>query len=202
MIQPQTDFRASSVAPPRLIVQPLTAGRWPDLEALFGLRGACGGCWCMYWRLGRSQFERQKGEPNKYAMRQLVEAGDSPGLLGYIEGRPVAWCSVGPREAFPRLDSSRILSPVDDRRVWSIPCLFVAKPFRRRGVTVELLEAAIRHVAARGGKMVEGYPIEPDNEHMPDVFAWTGLASAFLKAGFRECARRSDKRPIMRYEIE
>ena len=36
---------------------------------------------------------------------------------------------------------------------------------------------------------------------MPDVFAWTGMASAFRKAGFREVARRSAGRPIMRIEL-
>jgi hypothetical protein len=25
----------------------LTSERWGDLEALFGERGACGGCWCV-----------------------------------------------------------------------------------------------------------------------------------------------------------
>jgi hypothetical protein len=24
---------------------------WPQLEALFGKNGACGGCWCWWWRL-------------------------------------------------------------------------------------------------------------------------------------------------------
>jgi GNAT superfamily N-acetyltransferase len=74
----------------------------------------------------------------------------------------------------------------------------VARPYRRRGVSVRLLKAAAGYVRGRGGRIVEGYPVEPRQGAMPDAFAWTGLASAFKKAGYREVARRSDTRPIMR----
>ena len=37
---------------------------------------------------------------------------------------------------------------------------------------------------------------------MPDAFAWTGLSAAFLKAGFKEVARRSETRPIMRFYLK
>ena len=38
-------------------IHPLTPDRWDDLEALFGPRGAYGGCWCMFWRVSRAQSE-------------------------------------------------------------------------------------------------------------------------------------------------
>jgi len=66
------------------------------------------------------------------------------------------------------------------------------------GLSVKMLRAAIDFVREQRGTIVEGYPVEPIKEDMPAVFAWTGVASAFLKAGFRECARRSATRPIMR----
>jgi GNAT superfamily N-acetyltransferase len=182
-------------------VHPLTPDRWGDLEDLFGERGACGGCWCMLWRLKRSEFEKQKGAANKAALKGVVVSGDTPGILAYADGSPIGWCAVAPRETYPALDRSRILKRVDAQSVWSIVCLFVTKPYRRRGVSVGLLKAAAAYVGERGGKIVEGYPVEPRNDKMPDVFAWTGLASAFLKAGFVECARRSETRPIMRREI-
>ncbi|MBW2486837.1 MAG: GNAT family N-acetyltransferase, partial [Deltaproteobacteria bacterium] len=62
--------------------------------------------------------------------------------------------------------------------------------------------AAVAHVKKQGGTIVEAYPVEPRKDRMPDVFAWTGLASAYAKAGFVECARRSETRPIMRYFIK
>ena len=181
-----------------LEVEPLTPQRWSDLETLFGARGACGGCWCMYWRLTSKQFRERKGEGNRSALKARVRAGEVPGLIGYSGGEPVAWCAVEPRENYPRLSGSRILAPVDDRRVWSISCLYVRADHRRRGLTVEMLRAAAEHACANGGRIVEGYPHDPRGERMAAAFAWTGFASAFSDAGFRECARRSPKRPIMR----
>ncbi|HSB09482.1 MAG TPA: GNAT family N-acetyltransferase [Blastocatellia bacterium] len=185
----------------RLQFQPLTPERWNDLETLFGARGACGGCWCMLWRLKRSEFEKQKGDKNKAAFKEVVGSGEVPGILAYANGSPIGWCAVAPRERYPALDRSRILKRIDDKPVWSIVCLFIAKDYRRKGVSVELLKAAAEHVRKRGGKIIEGYPVEPRKDEMPDVFAWTGVASAFFKAGFVECERRSETRPIMRLKV-
>ena len=179
----------------------LTSDRWSDLEQLFGERGACGGCWCMWWRLKRSTFNEQKGEKNKLAFKSVVDSGEAPGIIAYSDGVPVGWCAIAPRETYPALERSRVLKRLDDKPVWSIVCLFIARPYRRKGVSVELLKAASEFARQRGGKVVEGYPIEPLKDEMPDAFAWTGLASAFLKAGFVECERRSETRPIMRRNV-
>lgn len=179
----------------------LTPDRWSDLEQLFGERGACGGCWCMWWRLKRSAFNQQKGEKNKAAFKAVVDSGDAPGILAYANGTAIGWCAVAPRETYPALERSRILKRIDDQPVWSIVCLFIARPYRRKGVSVELVKAAAEHVRKRGGKIVEGYPVEPRKDGMPDAFAWTGLASAFRKAGFVELERRSETRPIMRRDV-
>jgi GNAT superfamily N-acetyltransferase len=131
-------------------------------------------------------------------MKALVQQGGVPGLLAYAGGVPVGWCAVAPRECYPALARSRVLKAVDDTPVWSVSCLFVAKSHRRRGLSVELLKAIARFVADRGGKVVEGYPVEPRTPEMPAAFAWTGLASAFRRAGFHEHRRGSAGRPIMR----
>ena len=185
-----------------LVFYPLTADRWPDLEALFGKNGACGGCWCMYWRLPRKTFVAQKGDGNRIALKTIVENDETPGILAYADGKPAGWCAVAPRETYPALTRSRILSPLDEKPVWSISCFFVAREHRKKGLSLALLRAAIDFVRVRGGKIVEGYPVEPRTETMPAAFAWTGLAAAFIKAGFREVARRSATRPIMRFTIK
>jgi GNAT superfamily N-acetyltransferase len=157
----------------------------------------------MWWRLPRSEFNRLKGEGNRKAMRALVESGTVPGLLAYDTEThlPVGWCSVSPRGQFCTLNRSRILRPVDDREVWSVVCFFIAKTHRKQNGSVELLKAAVRYVRELGGKIVEGYPVEPKKNPMPDAFAYTGIASAFRQAGFQECARRSPTRPIMRINL-
>jgi GNAT superfamily N-acetyltransferase len=178
-----------------------TADRWADVERLFGVRGACGGCWCMYWRLPRPVYEQGKGEGNRIAFRATIEAGEEPGVIAYDDGEPIGWCAVGPRETYPVLGRSRVLKPIDDEEVWSITCFFVARPYRGRGVTVALLAAAVEFARERGTRIVEGYPIAPRQARVPDAFAWTGLVSAFVQAGFVEVARRSETRPIMRYVV-
>jgi len=155
----------------------------------------------MWWRLKRSEFERQKGEENRRAFKKIVDSGQIPGILAYANGQSIAWCSVAPRETYPTLQRSRILKPVDNEPVWSIVCFFVAKQFRHKGVTGKLVKAAIEYVGRQGGKMLEGYPLEPKKQKIPDAFAYTGLASTFRKAGFVEVLRRSETRPIMRYVI-
>jgi GNAT superfamily N-acetyltransferase len=191
------DIRHAILA--RMEFHPLTSDRWKDLEALFGPRGACAGCWCMWWRLPRSAWTRGKGDGNRRELRKLVQAGPPPGILAYEGGEPVGWCAIAPRPEYPALGRSRVLAPVDDRpAVWSVTCFFVSRPFRRRGVTVQLLKAAVRHARDSGARIVEGYPVVSSTGSMPDAFAYTGLPSAYEKAGFTEVARRSPSRPIMR----
>jgi len=193
---------AKAKARPDLKFQPLTPDCWPDLEALFGPRGAVGGCWCMWWRLKRSEFDQKRGAGNERAFKKIVASGAEPGILAYAGGQPIGWCAIAPREVYPVLDRSPTLKRVDDQPVWSVTCFFIARAYRRKGVTVALLKAAVGFAAARGATIVEGYPVEPKQDTMPEVYAFTGLAAAFRTAGFVEVARRSKTRPIMRYEIQ
>ena len=183
-----------------LTIAALSPDRWDDFERLFGVRGACGGCWCMYPRLSHQEFEAGKGEPHRRAMRKLVNSGRVPGLIGYADDEPVAWCSIEPREALATLARSRILAPLDEVPVWSIVCLFVSRPWRRRGVSVQMITGAVAHAASSGAVCVEAYPVEPKKPLAP-AFAWTGLAAAYRQAGFIEVARRSVTRPIMRRSL-
>ena len=180
---------------------PVTKERWKDLEKLFGEKGACAGCWCMYWRMSRREFDSSKGAGTKRKMKNLIETGTVPGILAYDNNLPVGWCSIAPREAFPLLENSRILKRIDNKPVWSVVCFYINKIYRRKGLTVELLKAVKKYVGLKKGKIIEGYPVEPKSGKTADLFAYTGLASAFLKAGFIEVERRSETRPVMRFTI-
>jgi GNAT superfamily N-acetyltransferase len=134
-------------------------------------------------------------------MRHLVKSGSIPGLLAYADGQPVGWCAIGPREIYPRFNTSHVLKPVDEQPVWSVTCFFVARAYRRRGITAQLLEAAAKFAREHGVRILEGYPFEPKRDQ-PDAFVYTGLASAFRKAGFKEVARHSPARPIFRRKLK
>jgi GNAT superfamily N-acetyltransferase len=181
---------------------PLTPDRWPDLEKLFGPRGAQAGCWCMWWRQTASEFAAGKGDRNREALRTIVASGEPPGLLAYVGGEPVGWCAVAPRDRYVRLARSRTLKPIDEQPVWSITCFFVARSYRRQGVTARLLDAVVAFVRDRGGRIVEAYPIAPASGEYPAAYAYTGLLSTFLAAGFEVVARPSASRAIVRYAIK
>ena len=131
-------------------------------------------------------------------MHALFDSGGAPGLIAYDGDEPIGWCAVAPRSDLLRLTTSRVLKPIDDEPVWSITCFLIKKSHRRRGVSVALLRAAEDFARERGGRILEGYPIEPTKSSYPVVYAWTGFAKAFREAGFQEKARRSHTRPIMR----
>ena len=181
---------------------PVTKNNWKDFETLFGERGACGGCWCMSWLLTKKEFDANKGAGNKRKMKKLVESNAEPGILAYFNDEPIGWCAIAPRENFIRLEKSKVLKRIDDEAVWSIPCFFIKKEFRRKGLSTEILKAAAEYCKLKGVKIVEGYPAEPYSNNIPAAFAWTGFPSSFLKAGFKEVIRRSKSRPIMRYYIK
>jgi GNAT superfamily N-acetyltransferase len=181
-------------------VVPVTEERWDDLVRVFGRNGAYSGCWCMWWRLSARDFDRTTGEAKRRRLRGLVRDGAEPGLLAFRDGEPAGWVSVAPRPEFPRLDRSQTLKPIDDRPVWSVVCFFIHRRHRGSGVSRALLDGALRHAAGRGARIVEAYPVDPNERTYSNAEAYTGPLPMFEAAGFREVARRG-KRPIVRRTV-
>jgi GNAT superfamily N-acetyltransferase len=187
----------------KLGFKPLTQDCWEDFTELFGKNGAYGGCWCMWWRVSRREFEAQQGEKNRQSIKTMVDAGEIPGIIAYLEGRPVGWCAMAPRETFSAIERSPVLKRVDDQPVWSLPCFFIRRQQRSRGVAGALIQAAIEFVKSQGGTIIEAYPTRPrSDQKLPPVSSFMGVPALFKKAGFEECARPSDSRVIMRYYIK
>ena len=184
-----------------LEIHPLAPERWPDLEKLFGKNGAYSGCWCMYWHVTRSEFNKNAGEGNRLAFKALVDGGEAPGVLAYLDGEPVGWCSLAPREQYASLERSQVLKRLDDQPVWSIVCFFIGKPYRERGLLLPLLRGAVAYAAGQGAQVIEAYPVEAGEKRKPPTSSYMGLAETFRQAGFVEMARPSQAHVIMRYEV-
>lgn len=183
-----------------LTFESLTKANWGKFVQLFGERGACGNCWCMWPRLRKQDFQEGKAnDGNKLAMKELVWAGKPAGILGFYEDLPIAWCAFAPREDFVKLEKSRVHKRIDDQSVWSIPCFFIDKNFRRQGVSVELLKGVIRYARTEKIGIIEAYPTIPTHEKLADSFAWIGLYRSFELAGFQIVDRTSKNRPMVRY---
>jgi hypothetical protein len=189
-----------NIFPDELRVEPLSRKTWTDFENLFGERGACGHCWCMSFRLSKKEFEEGKlYDGNKDAMKKLVWEGKPSGLLGFYGKKPIAWCAFAPREYFPKIERSRIHKRIDEQPVWSIPCIFIDRRFRRRQVSQAMLKGVISYAREKQIAVLEAYPAIPTTERLPDAFLWVGLYKSFQRAGFEIADRRSPNRPMVRY---
>jgi GNAT superfamily N-acetyltransferase len=182
---------------------PLTPSTWADLEALFELPGGSivRGCWCMYYRRsGKVSVSAAAGVGNKDQLCSLVTSGVVPGLVGYLDGAPAGWISLGPRPDYEKLRRSRIMKPVDDLPVWSVVCTYVAKEFRGQGLQHRLLDAGISYARSEGVTLLEAYPVDKA-ERSHDDFMFFGSRSLYEQAGFTEVVRRSPTRVVMRLEL-
>lgn len=186
----------------QLTFQPLSKDNWDKFVALFGNRGACGNCWCMFYRLKQADFKAGKvNDINKNRMKELVWGEKPVGLLAIYEGQAIAWCAFAPREDYLKLENSRVHKRIDDKPVWSIPCFFIDKKFRRKGVSVALLKGVIEYARINKIGIVEAYPTIPTQEKLPDAFVWIGLYKTFERSGFKIVDRKSKNRPMVRYYI-
>jgi|SRR5690625_758770 len=187
-----------------LTVRPLTPKTWDDFEAVMGPNGGARGCWCMHWRVSIQEWMEGKGDGNKAAMCKLAEPPTPPGVVGYLDDEPIAWCGFGDRSDFPRLQRSAIAKPVDDDPVIALTCLLIKKGHRDAGLSAGLITAVRDHLDQTAAtRILEAYPVDPAEGRRagPDT-AMTGIASAFRDAGFTEVARPRHDRPVMRYALQ
>lgn len=183
----------------------VTSSLWPDFERLFGQNGACGGCWCQWWRLpkGGRLWEETRGAKARKMMRALFKNGDITGLLAYDGATPVGWCSYGPRSVFPRLDRTRAYRRDDSDEVWSINCFFIDRHYRRQGLARSMLKAALAFMKKRKVQRVEGYPVTltKDGRQLPPAFSYQGPLKIFQEAGFEIIQQLSPSRPLVRRSL-
>ena len=183
----------------------LTPALWPDLERLFGENGACGGCWCMSWRREKADdWKNIQGAETKRRLKKLVTSGKAHGILAYHDDEPVGWCSFDKRTDYARLDRSPSLKCDDADQVWSIPCFFIKKDYRKKGVGTALLQHAIKALKKHGAKIAEGYPVNPYGygKNIPAAFAWTGTQSLFKRAGFKVVGNKGGGKERVRLYLQ
>jgi GNAT superfamily N-acetyltransferase len=187
-------------------VAPLTPELWPAFERLFGKNGACMGCWCMYWRLPRKDYDAARGDAAKRLFKRRVKEGPPPGVVAFDGEEAIGWLQIGPRADAPQWNTPKRVSaptrPADaeDERVWAATCFFVKPGRRRQGVSDALLKAGIALAKQNGARVVEACPIETEGR-MDNVSLYVGHVSVFRRAKFKEVARRKDNRPLMRLPL-
>lgn len=173
---------------PDYTVRELSEETWPDFEKLFSRGNGWDFCWCIHFQRPRSlpsdQWLRtrvERGRRNRREKKELLVGGRAHGILVYAENDPVGWCQYGRSEELPRFDNSRNYPhagavPVpyyaektltgnarhqrgDLLPLWRISCFVVDKKHRRRGVASIALRAALQTIKAKGGGLVQAFPL-------------------------------------------
>ena len=185
-------------------IVPVTPNRFDDLADLFNSNNATKGCWCMAYVVPRTEYYAGRHGGNRERFEAMATNADPPiGLLAYRDGKPVGWCALGPRTRYPPAISSRatILRDRDraeDDDVWLVPCFFVRVGERRRGLTREMLNAAVELARAHGAKAVEGWPLATGRRTADE---YLGREQTFEACGFECVARPSPRRAVMRKDL-
>jgi GNAT superfamily N-acetyltransferase len=181
-----------------LTIRAATPDLWPAIENLFGPKGACNNCWCMYWRIG-AQYRRNPPAKNKSAFKSIVRQGPPPGLIAFEGDLPVGWCQLTPRKDLAWLERTWGPKTTDETPIWSISCLYIRKGHRKKGVTAVLISAAIQAAKKANAPALEAYPL--DARKSPSATG-TGYASTFARAGFKTVANPTPSRPVMRLDLK
>jgi GNAT superfamily N-acetyltransferase len=191
---------------PDVTVEPLTTERFGALGDLFMQGGDPKWCWCMYFRTRGLSWSNSTAKQNRENLRVLAADEPAPGLIAYRGDEAVGWIGISPREAYPRLESSKVLARVDDKPVWSIVCFVVGSKSRGQGVARAMLDGAITYAREQGAQTLEAYPLAASRGKVSAASAFHGSQSMFEKAGFhlievRQWNNKSPERPIMRLEL-
>jgi GNAT superfamily N-acetyltransferase len=196
---------------PTVEVVPANRASWPDLQAIFGARGAAAACQCQYFRLTPAEWTASRRE-DRAARFRAQTACDQPrarstsGLVAYLGGEPAGWCAVEPRPVYVHLRGSRVVwagrdEDRDDDSVWAITCFVTRTGFRRRGISAALTAAAVDYARERGARALEGYPmITRPGQQITWGELYVGSRSAFADAGFTEVTHPTPRRCVMRVD--
>lgn len=174
-----------------LIIKPLMPSRVDDVKTI--THGSWGAqCWDLHHRFTAAQQREMRiaegpasavEERRREVVAKLARRKNTPMLVAYVGHEPAGFVSLGPRSDYGRVARSKATPPVDDVPAWVIPCITVRPGYRRRGVAVALLRAAVDYARKHGAPAIEGYPRTETKLH--DDLAFIGTEAMFKKAGYR-----------------
>ena len=179
----------------KLTFRPVTKARWKDFEVLFETPGAPKYCWCMAWRATPEEVKAApRGSDRKPLMEGRIKSGTTVGLLGYLDGEPVAWVSIAPRDTYRDLGGPEAKP---GEKIWSLACMYIHRKLRGAGHGMELIGAAKAYATKRGGTVLEAYPVDPKSPS----YRFMGFVPAFELLGFEKVGKAGSRRTVMRLAL-
>lgn len=174
--------------------QPVTEATKGDFVALFEGTGGPSYCWCMLWRSTKEELKSNTKAARRERMLDRIDRGVPVGLVGYLDGEPVAWVSIAPKQTYQRLGGPE---PEEGRKVWSLACMYLRRKHRRKGLGHELIDAAIAEAGRQGAAVIEAYPVDPDSPS----YHFMGFVPNFEAKGFAEVAKAGTRRHVMQLTL-
>ena len=195
-----------------LTVLPANEVSWEDLQAVLGSTSEGRRCQCQWFQTPAAEWRSVSADERAARLRDQTRCDDpdapaTTGLVAFLDGEPVGWCSVAPRTFFRHLQTMRVpwAGRDDDREdegVWSVVCFVTRTGYRRRGVSAALARAAVGFARSQGARAIEGYPmiVDPGRE-LTWGELYVGAYSVFADAGFEEVSRPTKRRAVMRVDL-
>ena len=146
----------------------------------------------MAWRATPEEVKAvPKGGDRKPLMKSRIMDGTTVGLIGYLEGEPVAWVSIAPRDTYRDFGGPEAKK---GEKIWSLACMYIHRKLRGDGRGIELIEAARAYAKKRGGTVLEAYPVDPKSQS----YRFMGFVPAFERLGFKNIGKAGSRRHVMR----
>lgn len=185
--------KQSAATRTRLTFEPATTATRDDFIAVFAGSGGPKYCWCMAWRQTNAEIKASSAGRRK-AMLGRIDQGTPVGLVGYLDGEPVGWVSIAPRDTYRTLGGPEAQ---EGENIWSIVCMYTRRALRGQGLAHGMIDAAVRYARAEGATAVEAYPVDPDSPS----YRHMGFIPAYEQAGFSEIGRAGTRRHVMRLTL-
>jgi GNAT superfamily N-acetyltransferase len=149
----------------------------------------------MAWRATPEEIKSApRGSDRKPLMRERIKSGTTVGLLGYLDGEPIAWVSIAPRETYRDFGGPEA---EPKQKIWSLACMYMHRTYRGRGFGTQLIEAAKAYAKKRGATILEATPVDPKSPS----YRFMGFVPAFKRLGFTEVGKAGSRRHVMRLEL-
>lgn len=99
----------------------------------------------------------------------------------------LGWCQFGRTAELPNVKNRKSYEAgLEQLPDWRLPCFFVGKGHRRKGIAKIALRAAIAEIARLGGGSVEAYPYDVEAVKTSSSFLHGGTVRMFLDEGFEQ----------------